>query len=273
MFRKPIVRKILWWASLVFLVFTGIAWIGSYIAAGVVNLPTDGLVHPTHVFDYYDGSSIYCMDGEICILPYTFFGSFKCDMTMDPNHRRNLKRHFFDDARREATWGMVFNFERGLFLFPLWIPLIAVGIPFAYFTRKSILRERLKSDGITYRWMPNRRSRPTCLILATVTFAAVLWISFEAGRNWLISNYGDDFLMTISQRYKTPDAILYGGALALWFVFSYTVARIAYGLFRRKRIPISENGSPLCLTCRFNLKGNTTGVCPECGTAIAKTAS
>ncbi|MBK8267079.1 MAG: hypothetical protein IPK83_01740 [Planctomycetes bacterium] len=44
--------------------------------------------------------------------------------------------------------------------------------------------------------------------------------------------------------------------------------RIAYGIMRWKRVPAFEDGDPLCLACRFNIKGNTSGICPECGTPV-----
>ncbi|MBK8267080.1 MAG: hypothetical protein IPK83_01745 [Planctomycetes bacterium] len=268
--RKPIVRNFTWWGSLVFLIATGIAWIGSYAAALAVCLPSTGVPHSTHAFDFYDGHSIFCLDGEICIMPYTFSGSFKCDLTMDRDQRRDLKGLFFDDARRYATHGLVFNFERGIFvLFPLWMPLLAIGIPFAVITGQSIISNSSKTDGIAYRWMSNRRSKKICIPLAVVVFGLILVIFPNICGHFLTELYGPEFHHEIRRQFGLSETALLAIALSLCILSAYVIARVGYGLFRRKRIPISENGSPLCLTCRFNLKGNTSGICPECGTQIA----
>lgn len=273
MTAKQITRRIAWWASLLFLVLLTVSWIGSYITAIAVCLPTTGKVTYTHALDFCEGYSIYVLDGEVCILPFTFSPTFRFDFSMDPQIRSEIKRDFIEDARREATQGMVFSFQNGLFLFPLWMPLVAFGIPFALFTRRSIVRARLKTDGIVYRWMPNTRSKRICLPLAALVFAAALWVSFEAGKGWLIERFGHDFLNSISRRFGISDRVIFGVALAAWLVFSYAVARISYTLFRRKRIPISENNAPLCLSCRYVLTGNTSDVCPECGTPVESKSS
>jgi hypothetical protein len=41
------------------------------------------------------------------------------------------------------------------------------------------------------------------------------------------------------------------------------LAWLAHSLLQRRR-----NRAGLCATCNYNLTGNTSGVCPECGTAI-----
>ncbi len=38
----------------------------------------------------------------------------------------------------------------------------------------------------------------------------------------------------------------------------------------RLRTQLAQTGIPICIPCGYNLTGNESGVCPECGTAIAK---
>ena len=37
---------------------------------------------------------------------------------------------------------------------------------------------------------------------------------------------------------------------------------------RRLRAQLAANGIPICVPCGYNLTGNESGVCPECGTKI-----
>ena len=47
---------------------------------------------------------------------------------------------------------------------------------------------------------------------------------------------------------------------------SWRIARGRVQLCLRKRL--RELGYPICIPCGYNLTGNTSGVCPECGTGI-----
>ncbi len=38
---------------------------------------------------------------------------------------------------------------------------------------------------------------------------------------------------------------------------------------RRLRTQLAQTGIPICIPCGYNLTGNKSGVCPECGTIIA----
>ena len=79
-------------------------------------------------------------------------------------------------------------------------------------------------------------------------------------------------------------ALLFGGAAAfLWFfldaswpvffiasvaliLFHVGVSVIAQLIFHRLMLPLVREELPgLCSTCGYNLTGNTSGVCPECG--------
>ena len=39
------------------------------------------------------------------------------------------------------------------------------------------------------------------------------------------------------------------------------------------RRALVERGLPVCIACGYNLTGNVSGVCPECGTAVEKAES
>jgi len=62
--------------------------------------------------------------------------------------------------------------------------------------------------------------------------------------------------------------------LHCWFVFAVSAIGLALTLFWNKsRIANNRRRRGLCGLCKYNLTGNTTGVCPECGTKVATTLS
>ncbi|MCA9252645.1 MAG: hypothetical protein KDA54_16075 [Phycisphaerales bacterium] len=64
----------------------------------------------------------------------------------------------------------------------------------------------------------------------------------------------------LGYRSFSVDAVFW---IALLFAFPAAIFiwRFAYGFFKRQR---ETRGG--CLNCGYNLTGNTSGVCPECGT-------
>lgn len=64
-----------------------------------------------------------------------------------------------------------------------------------------------------------------------------------------------------------PGASMLG--MPLWIPFLLAAIPTAFLFWRdRRRIPSGH-----CLRCRYDLTGNTSGVCPECGTAISPTSA
>ena len=53
-----------------------------------------------------------------------------------------------------------------------------------------------------------------------------------------------------------------GFGIAVWFT--------RRDIRRRLRAQLAEKGIPVCIPCGYNLTGNESGVCPECGTEIPK---
>jgi hypothetical protein len=61
---------------------------------------------------------------------------------------------------------------------------------------------------------------------------------------------------------------VYAALLPYWLAFSLFLMISALGVIQRRRICPSEIG--VCVRCRYNLTGNTSGICPECGTPVPK---
>jgi hypothetical protein len=108
---------------------------------------------------------------------------------------------------------------------------------------------------------------------------AVLWgLSFiqpGAGFNWLRVDEGNDYVFLRNGRLEewinTPwDGKWYGeSSLPLWvpasvFLSIAVAIRLAPRFLRKSRF------AGLCLACGYNLTGNTSGTCPECGTPVPK---
>jgi len=75
--------------------------------------------------------------------------------------------------------------------------------------------------------------------------------SFSVERKRVVTNY---YILALS--------------MPAWFVF---IPLSAYPLLYFTRGPIRRyfrRRKGLCLKCAYNLTGNTTGICPECGTPM-----
>jgi hypothetical protein len=100
-----------------------------------------------------------------------------------------------------------------------------------------------------------RRVVPVKLVTTLVVFAGVLdlgmWVFRSASGLW------GSFLSNVL--YQLSHLCPYVGDFA-----------IALGLawFVRRNVGLFVGVEPLCPTCRYNLTGNVSGVCPECGASI-----
>ncbi len=73
------------------------------------------------------------------------------------------------------------------------------------------------------------------------------------------------------------DAAVIAGLLAGW-VYPAGIVLLIGGfiaimerLGRRASLQARFSSDPLCATCQYNLTGNLSGICPECGTPIPAT--
>ncbi len=102
-----------------------------------------------------------------------------------------------------------------------------------------------------------RRSISFSLLAVTLTFAFLYLPFFLSSHGPMFSFYA---LRTIDNVILTPSV----GSFALWIILQIcTLLALldAIKYYRRKRLL----NSGLCPICRYNLTGNTSGVCPECG--------
>ena len=117
----------------------------------------------------------------------------------------------------------------------------------------SLLQGRLKGWVV----MQNMRDRPEVWHADTVPIGTV-----RAGGGW-ISNF--DSIQSPGYSHRSL-------MVPLWFACPLTALPTALWIFsfaRRRRLIRSGH----CVVCGYNLTGNVSGKCPECGTVIPITAS
>ncbi len=66
------------------------------------------------------------------------------------------------------------------------------------------------------------------------------------------------------------DVIVVGGVVAVPILPAYLVSRM---VFTRLRWQAGDEEEPYCVHCDYDLTGNVSGVCPECGQRIQNDAS
>jgi hypothetical protein len=87
-------------------------------------------------------------------------------------------------------------------------------------------------------------------------------LSLDDGQYSLYQPRGPHDGMTVAAPYGVDcdDAAIAFGYLLLFLMLGYALAR------RLHQVKLSETGH--CHECGYNLTGNASGVCPECGTAV-----
>ncbi|HKQ47296.1 MAG TPA: hypothetical protein VJZ71_04400 [Phycisphaerae bacterium] len=147
---------------------------------------------------------------------------------------------------------------------PLWIPLLLVGIPVVMLWRPEIRRRRwLKRAGsirsVQKRFGP-RSERVASIAVAVVSLivAFVLLDAADAGSPpWVAQTLRPviDFSLPLYLAFL----------LLLWLGTSYFIAKLIRRFLLWKACYMEL---PLCPRCGYNLTGNTSGRCPECGQPV-----
>ena len=63
-----------------------------------------------------------------------------------------------------------------------------------------------------------------------------------------------------------PRLVVFAAYVTVTFLFAYVPAHLIFTHMRWRTI---EDDGPRCGACDYNLTGNTSGICPECGEPIA----
>jgi hypothetical protein len=80
-------------------------------------------------------------------------------------------------------------------------------------------------------------------------------VAFEVGTDFVGIWWG--YTNTPGNRFRAP----------CWLVVCGLLVLLAWWVRIKSRI---GTGEPRCVNCGYNLLGNTSGICPECGTPVPK---
>lgn len=151
----------------------------------------------------------------------------------------------------------------GAFVVPLWFPSASFGILAALLWRGEIRRRRFAQA--KYRKKVCERFGPllsgtlsSIIFLAALILFPVIYERFDQSANRLIDNLTEDIM-------RTNESLGLSILMFIWFSAAFAVAIPAFRIARWKTSYIPENQ---CLTCRYDLTGNVSGICPECGAVI-----
>lgn len=93
------------------------------------------------------------------------------------------------------------------------------------------------------------------------------WAGLRGRRlvGWIISGTAINAAFDFSVLYGVFAGLLYPGiGVAAIIVF----IAILHVIGRRDSLKIQFSGDPFCKKCQYNLTGNISGICPECGTPV-----
>jgi hypothetical protein len=165
----------------------------------------------------------------------------------------------------------------GVAVIPLWIPLLIVGVPVAWSWRATLREHRSGVRVIRREWALRGWSEGWCRFISIpvflVTFVLVPFVS-----DWLARTaFGaSDFVDALCERLAMPEWLVLGGWIVVWLGVTYCIGRYAYMRLRWRRVAvevIDRAGEPVCPACFYNLTGNVSGICPECGKPVPAPAA
>ncbi|UCG16962.1 MAG: hypothetical protein JSV19_02795 [Phycisphaerales bacterium] len=175
-----------------------------------------------------------------------------------------------EDRSLQAGFWSASNVQRFYMCLPLWMPLVILGAwPLLASVRGPLHRHRrrrqrqrhlpaMRRAGMIY-----RQARLPAWVAesgAFVCFCLMLCIAFGLAARLL--NY-------ISTWFAGHDDVRTVACIVVSVVCSYAVSRKLYRTLRRRTF----DGAPRCVRCGYDLTGNVSGVCPECGEPTADRSS
>ena len=149
-------------------------------------------------------------------------------------------------------------------IIPIVMPSAVFGLCAVLSWRRAFIRYRWK--GRTFRTVVrDRLGNVTSKIVAAIICVATLFAMpflFELIDAIFSPGSLDDFMR---ETLHFPETMRVITVLFVAMLISYTTARVAYPLIRWK---ISYEDADHCLNCSYDLTGNVSGICPECGSRL-----
>lgn len=161
----------------------------------------------------------------------------------------------------------IFPGPRGEIVIPLWLPFCLFGIPAALLWHRRFQQWRWATNAGRTKVIRDRFGRRISLALAalSIPFTLVVTPPLLGAMDELTGrqlNYISDIAM------RANETAWLCGMLFFWFLAAYAVAIFVY---RRARWKTCYIDAPFCSRCGYNLTGNPSGRCSECGTPVEST--
>lgn len=152
---------------------------------------------------------------------------------------------------------------------PLWLPMVLFGIPtFWLWWNQRIRRRPSLARPLRKKNVRERLGNGVSLIisLAAATIALILSVYLEHVGFPALTTRNLEGILREEWGFSEPMYFVVFFAIVLGI--SYAAGRLVY---RWTRWKICYDDVPQCVRCYYELTGNTSGRCPECGTPIKGT--
>lgn len=269
--RKSWWRYAISWVRVLAFLVTISLWVVSYVVPVTVSIPTSTTLPAP--------ATIQNQNTSVTIVLYRHFkleaGSVLLGYPMWFPNMLGLplfylgKFEFGADAVQHSNWPKYAQsslpmFSGGYFVLPLWLPAVIFGVPTIISFWRGRQRRRRERASL-YAVVRVRFGPMLSAVLALVVFFATLW-TMPSVLKWI------DYLFwpgKIEQYFRWQlgfsDTFFQILILFVAVTISIVIAQIA---FRFLRWRTCYEDRPRCLSCAYELTGNVSGICPECGTAI-----
>lgn len=266
-------RKVIFWLSTWTIVLSTAAWIFSAFWGIQLTIRTSDtpvpIDDPQVPWTLYPGLTVLLIDGHMVYVDSpgespTLFEF--ADSRYEWSEMSSLAQSIIDIAK-DPPVSTPFKFE--VVEIPLWAPIAVAGpISAVLFLLPRLSRRRAAAKN-PHEWAPMKRATwkrtaiSAPILIASLAVTPILMLRVLKGLfpSYLIES-------ELRRRYNIPESVSLILFLAIWLALSYALARMAFTLTAWTRIRIFGEGHIPCAKCGYDLMGNTSGICPECGTAI-----
>lgn len=152
--------------------------------------------------------------------------------------------------------------------FPLWLPFLLTSIPAAFLFRREVAAWWVDRSRRTHRVAVSGPTRLRRIVPSAIVFVLVAVVVSILIHSLCSAAWGPEYLAE-NPRLRTvvPAVMLIASVAAAYLCARWMYSRMGW---RRVRMP---DHRPRCERCGYDLTGNVSGQCSECGMAIPMPAA